>query len=226
MDFRLLRQEVWQANIELPKARLVVAHSGNVSGIYRESGVVLIKPSGVDYDRLRPEDLVPVDLSGEIVPAEQVPDGISTALRPSVDTPHHVYLYRNDLELGGVVHTHSNYATAWAATGRPIPCILTAMADAFGGEIPCAPYLDNVGANIAEGILRHRSRAPAILLANHGVFAFHKSARKSFEAAVMVEDIAKTVWLATQLGDVSALSTAEVAKWWERYHATYGQPTA
>jgi L-ribulose-5-phosphate 4-epimerase len=223
VDFKQLREEVWWANTQLPKARLVTMHSGNASGIDRESGLVLIKPSGIDYDRLGPDDLAVVNLSGEPVRAEMVPDGIATTLRPSVDTVHHVLLYRKDPSLGGVVHTHSNFATAWAANGNPIPCALTAIADEFGGEIPCAPYLDNQGENIADGIMKHRTLAPAILLANHGVFAFDRSVREALKAAVMVEDVAKTMWLATQLGGPGVLPPEEIAKWWGRYHSTYGQ---
>jgi L-ribulose-5-phosphate 4-epimerase len=223
MAFGLFRQDVWWANAQLPRAGLVTMRSGNASGIDRESGIVLIKPSGVDYDCLRPEDLVPVDLAGAVVPAERVPDGISTSLRPSVDTPHHVLLYVKDATLGGVIHTHSNHATAWAALGRSLPCALTAMADEFGGEVPCTPYLDNEGEHIADGIIRHRNRAPAILLANHGVFTFDTTVRKAFKAAVMVEDVAKTLWLAAQLGEPRALPVDEIAKWWDRYHSTYGQ---
>lgn len=122
-----------------------------------------------------------------------------------------------------MVHTHSNYATAWAAAGRPIPCVLTAMADEFGGPIPCAPYADNEEDHIGEAILRHRTRAPAVLLANHGVFAFDATPRRAVKAAAMVEDAAKTTWLATSLGAEAAISDAEVEKWWVRYHATYGQ---
>ena len=223
MDFEQLREEVWWANTQLPKARLVTMHSGNASGIDRESGLVLIKPSGVDYERLRPEDLAVVDLSGEPAAPERVPDRTSTQLKPSVDTVHHLLLYRKDLALGGVVHTHSNFATAWAATGRPIPCALTAIADEFGGEIPCAPYLDNEGEHIADGIMRHRTGAPAILLANHGVFTFDRSVREALKAAVMVEDVAKTLWLATCMGETPTLAPEEIEKWWARYHSTYGQ---
>jgi L-ribulose-5-phosphate 4-epimerase len=223
MDFRHLREEVWWANTQLPKARLVTMHSGNASGIDRESGLVLIKPSGIDYERLGPDDLAVVNLSGEPAAPETVPDGISAQLEPSVDTVHHLLLYRKDPVLGGVVHTHSNFATAWAAIGRPIPCALTAIADEFGGEIPCAPYLDNRGENIANGIMKHRTRAPAILLANHGVFAFDRTVRDAFKAAVMVEDVAKSMWLATQMGEPRTLPPDEIAKWWDRYHSTYGQ---
>ena len=222
-DFAALRQEVWRTNVHLPRAGLVTMHSGNASGLHRAERLVLIKPSGVDYEALRPEDLVVVDLEGRTVAAERVPDGIQSRLRPSVDTIHHVMLYARDARLGGIVHTHSNFATAWATAGQPIPCALTAMADEFGDEIPCAPYLDNEADHIAEGIFRHRNRGPAILLARHGVFAFDTTPSKAFKAAVMVEDVAKTLWLARALGPVSGMPPEEIEKWWTRYHQTYGQ---
>ncbi len=223
MDFKLLRQEVWWANVQLPQAGLVTMHSGNASGVDRDSGLVLIKPSGVDYERLRPEDLSVVDLSGSPVPPDKVPDGIASRLKPSVDTIHHLLLYKKDWNLGGIVHTHSNYATAWATLGEPIPCALTTIADVFGGDIPCAPYMDNLGENIANGMIEHRGRGPAILLAGHGVFAFDQTPRKALKAAVMVEDVAKTLWLARQLGPLKRLPAEEIEKWWERYHSSYGQ---
>ena len=223
MDFAELRQEIWWANRQLPAAGLVVMHSGNASGIDRERGLVLIKPSGVDYDSLRAEDLVAVDLDGNRV--TEAPDGVVSQLRPSVDTPHHLALYRGDETIGGVIHTHSNYATAWAAAGRPIPCALTAMADEFGGEIPCAPYAPNVGDAIGDAILAHRTRAPGILLANHGVFTFDATPRKALKAAAMIEDAATTMWLASRLGDVPVLPPDEIEAWWDRYHSTYGQAT-
>jgi L-ribulose-5-phosphate 4-epimerase len=221
--FAVLRQEVFRANLELPRSGLVTMHSGNASGVHRESGLALIKPSGVDYESLRPEDLVVVDLSGAPVPQSRVPDGVQGRLRPSVDTIHHVLLYAKDKAIGGVVHTHSSFATAWATVGQAIPCALTAIADEFGAEIPCAPYLDNEADHIAEGILRHRNRGPAILLARHGVFTFDTTPERAFKAAVMVEDVAKTLWLARSLGPVSAMDAAEVEKWWTRYHGRYGQ---
>jgi len=223
MNFKQLREEVWWANTQLPKAGLVTMHSGNASGIDRESGLILIKPSGIDYERLRPEDLSVVALNGTSVNAELVPDRVSNSLKPSVDTIHHLLLYKADAQLGGVVHTHSNYATAWAAIGESIPCCLTAIADEFGGDIPCAPYLDNEGENIASGMLKHRGRGPAMLLSNHGVFAFAATPRKALKAAVMVEDVAKTAWLARQLGRLKRMEDSEIEKWWSRYHSTYGQ---
>ena len=222
-EFADLRQEVWRANVQLSRAGLVTMHSGNASGFHRAGGLVLIKPSGVDYDALRPEDLVVVDLEGRPVAPERVPDGVQSRLRPSVDTIHHVLLYAKDGSLGGVVHTHSSFATAWATSGQSIPCALTAMADEFGDEIPCAPYLDNEADHIALGILRYRNRGPAVLLAHHGVFTFDATPEKAFKAAVMVEDAAKTLWLARALGPVSRLPPEEVEKWWTRYHRTYGQ---
>jgi L-ribulose-5-phosphate 4-epimerase len=223
MDLAELRQEVWWANTQLAATGLVVMHSGNASGIDRGRGLVLIKPSGVDYGSLRPEDLVVVDLDG--TRATETPDGVLSPLEPSVDTPHHLALYRGDGAIGGVIHTHSNHATAWAAAGRPIPCALTAMADEFGGEIPCAPYAPNVGDAIGHAILAHRTRAPGILLANHGVFTFDATPRKALKAAAMIEDAAKTMWLASRLGDVPVLPADEIEAWWDRYHSTYGQAT-
>ena len=226
MNFAELRQEVWRVNQALPREGLVTMHSGNASGIDRESGLVLIKPSGVDYDRLRPEDLAVVDPEGRPVVAKKVPDGVGNELKPSVDTVHHLLLYKRDPELGGVIHTHSNYATAWAAVGEGIPCALTAIADEFGAEIPCAPYVDNLGDNIVNAIFEHRGRGPAILLGSHGVFAFDRTPALALKAAVMVEDVAKTMWLARQLGSPEKLPAEEIEKWWGRYHSWYGQDEA
>ncbi|MDX2109457.1 MAG: class II aldolase/adducin family protein [Verrucomicrobiota bacterium] len=223
-SFQSLRLEVWKANIGLPKAGLVTMHSGNASGVHRESGLMLIKPSGIDYDALRPEDLAVVRLAdGSRPEASEVPDGIVAAMKPSVDTVHHRLLYLKDTALGGVIHTHSNYATAWAAVGQSIPCALTAIADEFGAEIPCTPYIDNEGENIANAIFQYRGRGPAILLGQHGVFTFDKTPGKAFKAAVMVEDVAKTLLLARSLGPIAAFPSAEIEKWWGRYHSTYGQ---
>jgi L-ribulose-5-phosphate 4-epimerase len=223
VDFAALRDEVWRANRSLPTLGLVVMHGGNVSGIDREHGLVVIKPSGVDYDELAPEDLAVVSLDGERVQAERVPDGIASDLRPSVDTPHHLVLYRSDGSIGGVAHTHSNHATAWAALGEAIPCALTAIADEFGGEIPCAPYADNEGDHIGEAILAARSRAPAVLLANHGVFAFGPTPRAAVKAAAMTEDVATSLWLARAIGTPRPLPADEIERWWTRYHLGYGQ---
>jgi L-ribulose-5-phosphate 4-epimerase len=215
MSLAQLREEVCYVNKMLPAAGLVTMHSGNASGVDRASGRLVIKPSGMDYDKLTPENLVEVDLErGEV---------IDSRLRPSVDLPHHLHLYRRLPELGGVIHTHSNYATALAALGRSIPLCLTAIADEFGAEIPCAPYTDNEGDHIGQSILKHRNQAPAILLQNHGVFAWGATPRAALKAAVMVEDVAKTVHLALQLGQPREIPPQEAKKWYDRYHQRYGQ---
>lgn len=167
-------------------------HSGNASGYDPEWEMLVIKPSGMDYDKITPENLVQV----------HVPTGgiVNSSLRPSVDLPHHLFLYRNIPGLRGVIHTHSNYATAFAAVGKPVPLVLTAIADEFGAEIPCAPYIDNEGEHIGKAILKYRNRSPAILMGNHGVFAWGDSPRSALKAAVMTEDVAKTVWIAMQIG--------------------------
>ncbi len=210
-----LRLEVAKANWALPKAGLVTMHSGNASGYDPSSGLVVIKPSGMDYESISPENLVAVRLSDGAV--------VEGKLRPSVDLPHHLFLYRNMPDVRAVVHTHSNYATAFAAVGRAIPVVLTAIADEFGAEIPCAPYVDNEGEHIGEAILAHRNVSPAMLLGNHGVFAWGSAPAAALKAAVMVEDVAKTVWLALQMGTPVALPPAEVAKWNDRYQNRYGQ---
>jgi L-ribulose-5-phosphate 4-epimerase len=209
----LIRQAVCDANKALRTEGLVTMHSGNVSG--RDGGVLYIKPSGMDYAEMTPDKMVPVNIAtGEV---------LETTYKPSVDLPHHLYLYRNDPSIQAVVHTHSNYATAFAAHHRPIPLVLTAIADEFGGAIPCAPYVDNEGDRIGQAILAHRTQAPAILLGNHGVFAWGGSVKDALKAAVMVEDVAKTVHLALQLGDPVHLDAEEALKWWDRYHNRYGQ---
>ena len=215
MDLTELREEVCHANKRLLATGLVTMHSGNASGLDRQAGRLVIKPSGIDYDTLTPEDLVEVDLAtGEVVESDS---------RPSVDLPHHLYLYRNMPEIGGIVHTHSNYATAMAAVGRSIPLCLTAIADQFGAEIPCTPYVDNEADHIGRAILKHRNRASAILLQNHGVFAWGPTPRAALKSAVMTEDVAKTVHLAMQIGNPWAIPSEEAKKWYDRYHHGYGQ---
>ncbi len=215
MSLRDLRDEVCRVNRLLPATGLVTMHSGNASGLDRASGRLVIKPSGVDYDTLSPEDLVEVDL--------ETGKAMDSRKRPSVDLPHHLYLYRHLEGVGGIVHTHSNHATAFAAVGRAIPLCLTAIADEFGAEIPCAPYVDNEGEHIGEAILKHRNRSPAILLGNHGVFAWGTTPRAALKAAVMTEDVARTVFLATRLGQPKEIPLAEAEKWYDRYHRRYGQ---
>lgn len=209
-----LRQAVAEANWALPRAELVMMHSGNASGYSLEHDVLFIKPSGMDYEAITPENLVAVRVSDGAVLSD---------LHPSVDLPHHLFLYRNMPEVRGVIHTHSHYATAFAAVGRSIPLVLTAIADEFGAEIPCAPYVDNEGEHIGEAILQSRNRAPAILLGNHGVFAWGSSPKAALKAAVMTEDVAKTVWLAMQIGSPLPMPAEEAEKWYDRYQNRYGQ---
>lgn len=210
----VLRSEVLWANQQLPKLGLVTMHSGNVSAFDPESQTIVIKPSGMDYDLMTADDMVQVDFSGR---------PLTGARKPSVDLPHHLYLYRQCPDLRAVVHTHSNYATAFAACHRPIPLALTAVADEFGGEIPCSPYVDNVGDHIGEAIVRHKGRGPAILLANHGVFTWGPDVQSALKAAAMVEDVAKTIFLALQIGDVKLIDPIEAEKWFDRYSNRYGQ---
>lgn len=214
-----LREQVYEANAGIFHAGLVTMHSGNASGLDREHGIVLIKPSGMDYSRLSPSLLVAVDLEGRKIATGEEGD----KLRPSVDLPHHLYLYRNCSDIGGIVHTHSNYATSFALLGRALPPYLTAMADEFGDKIPCVPYTGNQGDQIGQAIVQARNRTPAVLLAHHGVFTFAENVRTAFKAAVMLEDVCKTCHLAIQLGKPEPLPSHEVQQWFDRYHTAYGQ---
>lgn len=213
-SFNQLRHEVWEANLGIFRAGLVTMHSGNASGLDRKRGLVVIKPSGMDYDRLRPADLVVTDLEGRVVKGKW---------KPSVDLPHHLYIYRHRPEVGGVVHTHSSYATSFALLGKPIPAYLTAIADEFGNEIPCAPYVDNQGDNIGRAVIEHMGPAPAVLLAQHGAFTWGPTPRAALKAAVMLEDVARTCHLALLRGRPQPLPPEEVRKWYDRYHSAYGQ---
>ncbi len=175
----------------------------------------MIKPSGMDYDRMRPQDMVTTDLEGR---------KLKGAWNASVDLPDHLYIYKHCPQIGGVIHTHSNYATSFALLGKPLPVYLTAIADEFGEEIPCLPYVDNRADHIGKAIVKYMGKkAPAVLLAHHGVFAFGPTLRAALKAAVMIEDVAKTCHLALLLGKPKPLPLGEIKKWWDRYHTTYGQ---
>jgi L-ribulose-5-phosphate 4-epimerase len=209
-----LKEQVWKLHMELPKNGLVVWTGGNVSARDPESNLVVIKPSGVLYDELRPEDHVVVNLDGEVVEG---------SLKPSSDTASHLYIYRHRPDVNGVVHTHSSFATAFAALGRSIPVYLTAMADEFGGPIPCAGFALIGGEEIGKQVVEHIGTSPAVLLKNHGVFTVGPTARNAVKAAVMVEDVACTVWRALQLGQPDEIAPEDVAKLHDRYTHVYGQ---
>ena len=201
-------------NKELPKNNLVTMTSGNVSGRDPESGYVVIKPSGISFEQLSPKNLSIVDLDGSIIESE---------LAPSVDTPTHLYIYRHMPGVNGVVHTHSNYATSFAALGQPIPAVLTAMADEFGGPVPCGPYCQIGEEQIGQAVVEYIGSCPAILLQNHGVFTVGKDARAALKAAVMVEDVAKTVHLAMLRGTPIEIPMEEIQRGYRRYQDKYGQ---
>jgi L-ribulose-5-phosphate 4-epimerase len=212
-----LKEEVCEGNLELPRHGLVTWTSGNLSARDPQTGLVVIKPSGLRYERMTPEDMVVVDLDGKIVEGKR---------GPSSDTASHLYVYRRREDVGSVVHTHSTYATARAATGRAIPCCLTAMADEFGGPVPCGGYAaigtEEIGVQIVENI----GHSPAILLAKHGVFTIGPTIEKAVQAAVMVEDVARTVAIAKGIGEVAELPAADIEANYDRYTHRYGTAAA
>lgn len=209
-----LKEEVYRLHLELPKNRLVVWTSGNVSARDPETGYVVIKPSGVRYEDLRPEQMVVVNSDGQRIEGD---------LKPSSDTASHLYIYRHRPDVNGVVHTHSPYATAFAALGQPIPVYLTAMADEFGGPIPCGRFALIGGEDIGQQVIEHIGKSPAVLLKHHGVFTIGPTAETAVKAAVMVEDVARTAWLALQLGQPEEIAPEDVAKLHHRYTHDYGQ---
>lgn len=209
-----LKQELWKLHQVLPQAGLVVWTQGNISARDPETGLVAIKPSGVMYEDLRPEDHVVVNLDGEVVEG---------SLKPSSDTASHLYIYRHRPDVNGIVHTHSAYATAWAAVGRSIPVYLTAQGDEFGGPIPCAGFALIGGEEIGKLVVESIGSSVAVLLKNHGVFTIGKSAKTAVKAAVMVEDVARTSYLALQLGRPDEIAAEDVEKLHYRYTHIYGQ---
>ena len=199
---------------QLFEAGLVVWSGGNIS--QRVEGGFLIKPSGLMYSELTPESMVYCDLEGKV---------IEGAHSPSSDTAAHAYVYKNMKDVGGVVHTHSNYACAFAAVNEPIPCILTAIADEFGGDIPVGPFAeigdDSIGRGIVQTLEGHRSKA--VLMAQHGVFTIGKDSRQALKAAVMCEDVAKSAHLAKALGNPQKLPQDSIDRLFNRYQNVYGQ---
>ena len=215
-----LRDEIAALHAELTRYELVVWTGGNISGRVPGADLFVIKPSGISYDDLSPENQILCDLDGKVIPNTP-----GWERSPSSDTAAHAYVYRTMPEVGGVVHTHSTYATAWAARGEAIPCVITAMADEFGGEIPIGPFAiigdDSIGRGIVETLNGHRSRA--VLMQNHGPFTIGKNARDAVKAAVMVEDIARTVHIARQGGELIPIPQAAINALFDRYQNIYGQ---
>ncbi|MBW3084620.1 L-ribulose-5-phosphate 3-epimerase UlaE [Austwickia sp. TVS 96-490-7B] len=212
-----LREDVCRGNLALPENGLVAWTGGNLSARDPETGLVAIKPSGMLYDDMTPLDMVVVDLEGRIVAGDR---------GPSSDTASHLAVYRARPDVMSIVHTHSRYATAFAAVGEPIPCCLTAIADEFGGDIPCGAYASIGGDEIGAEIVRSIGRSPAIVMKQHGVFTVGRTIGKALQAAVMVEDVAATVALARGLGEVTRLDQAEIEANWDRYQNRYGTSQA
>lgn len=220
-----VRADVAALHGELVRYNLIVWTGGNVSGRVRvgddrSADLFVIKPSGVSYDDLAPENMILCDLDGNVVPGSP-----GSERSPSSDTAAHAYVYRNMPDVGGVVHTHSTFAVAWAARGEEIPCVITAMADEFGGPIPIGPLAiigdDSIGRGIVETLSGHRSRA--VLMQNHGPFTIGVSAKDAVKAAVMVEDVARTVHYAREAGPLIPIPQEAIDSLYNRYQNVYGQ---
>ncbi|MGM7678528.1 L-ribulose-5-phosphate 4-epimerase [Microbacterium sp. A94] len=217
-----VRADVARLHSELVRNGLVVWTGGNISGRVPGADLFVIKPSGVSYDDLTPENMILCDLDGNVVPGSAGSDR-----SPSSDTAAHAYVYRNMPAVGGVVHTHSTFAVAWAARGEEIPCVITAMADEFGGPIPVGPFAiigdDSIGRGIVETLTGHRSRA--VLMQNHGPFTIGTDAKDAVKAAVMVEDVARTVHYAREAGALIPIPQEAIDSLYNRYQNVYGQST-
>ena len=214
------KRVVCELHSELIKWGLVVWTAGNVSqrvrGIDGAEDVLVIKPSGVPYDRLTPADMVVCDLDANLIIGEH---------SPSSDTAAHAYVYRHMPEVGGVTHTHSTYATAWAAIGEEVPCVLTMMADEFGGPVPIGPFAligdDSIGRGIVETL--SKSNSPAVLMQNHGPVTIGRDAEASVKAAAMVEEVSRTIWVARQMGQLIPIPQEKIDSLHYRYKNVYGQ---
>jgi L-ribulose-5-phosphate 4-epimerase len=213
---RAVRSQVCDLHAELTRYGLVAWTAGNISSRVPGTDLFVIKPSGLSYDLLTPDSMIMCDLAGNKVEGD---------LAPSSDTAAHAYVYRAMPNVGGVVHTHSPYASAWAARAEPIPCVLTAMADEFGGDIPVGPFAlignDDIGRGIVATL--NGSRSPAVLMQNHGVFTIGATPKAAVKAAVMCEDVARTVHLARQLGNPVPIPREDIDRLYERYQNVYGQ---
>jgi L-ribulose-5-phosphate 4-epimerase len=211
-----IKQLVADLHAELPRNDLVVWTAGNVSARVPGEDLLVIKPSGISYDEITADNMVVTDLDGNLVEGSH---------KPSSDTAAHAYVYKHMPHVQGVVHTHSTYATAWAARGEAIPCVLTMIADEFGGEVPVGPFAligdDSIGRGIVETLRDHRS--PAVLMRNHGVFTIGRSAKDAVKAAVMCEDVARTVHISRQLGSPIPIAQADIDSLYARYQNVYGQ---
>jgi L-ribulose-5-phosphate 4-epimerase len=211
-----MRDDVCRLHAQLVRYELVAWTAGNVSGRIPGEDLMVIKPSGVSYDDLTPESLVVCSLDGSVLEGDYA---------PSSDTASHAFVYRSMEDVHGVVHTHSTYASAWAARGEPIPCVLTAMADEFGGPIPVGPFALIGGEAIGQGVVEtlQGSRSQAVLMQNHGVFSVGRNPRDAVKAAVMCEDVARTVHISRQLGEPLPIPAEAIDKLYERYQNVYGQ---
>lgn len=216
-EVKQVREQVATLHEQLIKWNLVVWTAGNVSQRLRSADLMVIKPSGVRYEYLTPASMVVTDLEGNLV------DGSES---PSSDTLSHAYIYRNMPDVYGVVHTHSTYATAWAAVGKDIPCALTMMGDEFGGPIPVGPFeligSEAIGKGVVETLKQHPG-CPAVLMRNHGPFTIGKDAEDAVKAAAMTEEVAHTVWAAEQIGAPIPIAPEDIAKLNDRYKNVYGQ---
>ncbi len=216
-----VRADVAKLHAELVRYNLIVWTGGNVSGRVPGADLFVIKPSGVSYDDLAPENMILCDLDGNAIPGTP-----GSERSPSSDTAAHAYVYRHMPEVGGVVHTHSTYGVAWAARGEEIPCVITAMADEFGGPIPVGPFAiigdDSIGRGIVETLRGHRSRG--VIMQNHGPFTIGTNAKDAVKAAVMLEDVARSVHIAAQAGPLIPIPQESIDALYARYQNVYGQP--
>jgi len=219
-SIQAVREDVARLHGELVRYDLIVWTGGNVSGRVPGADLFVIKPSGVSYDDLTPENMILCDLDGAVIPGTPGSDR-----SPSSDTAAHAYVYRHMPDVGGVVHTHSTFAVAWAARGEEIPCVITAMADEFGGPIPVGPFAiigdDSIGRGIVQTLTGHRSRA--VLMQNHGPFTIGVDAKDAVKAAVMVEDVARTVHYAREAGPLIPIPQEAIDSLFTRYQNVYGQ---
>jgi L-ribulose-5-phosphate 4-epimerase len=215
-EIKRLRAEVCALHAELTRYGLVVWTAGNVSARVPGADLLVVKPSGVSYDALTPENMVVTDFDATVVEGD---------LAPSSDSQAAGYVYRHMPEVGGVVHTHSTYATSFAARREAIPCVLTMMADEFGGEIPVGPFAligdDSIGRGIVETL--QRTRSSAVLMANHGPFTVGRTPRAAVKSAAMCEEVAHTVHIARQGGATVPIPQSDIDSLYDRYQHTYGQ---